>query len=381
MNRNNFEDILNICLDRVLNCGESIEKCLADYPEQAAELKSLLQVALAGKKAASIQPRFEFKERARYQFQAAIRDTQMKKPRRFFLFQPGWATTVAAIVLLVVASSGTVLAAGNSMPDQPLYPVKLVAENVKLQLTFSQAAKAEEYANLADERVGEIVYLANKNNPAGVEEAASRMNTYLTNVALIAEATGSEENLTWGTAAPGYYSDAEITSQDVPASAPAPMAAPQTPVTTRPGVDSPVSAPPPTTTTTATATPTEHAMGIASVPPPDVTPTVPAPTILLAPPPGGAKSTGPESSQSQVLTEGNSRSDDSKGIIVTSSQNQQNNIYQLVSFYYINHQAELRKALEEAKDESVKEALRKALEISQQAYEKALQATAKNVLK
>ena len=69
-----FDNILNECLERLLIKGETIEQCLQSYPEQAAELKSLLETALVVKKASAIQPRVDFKARARYQFHSALQE-------------------------------------------------------------------------------------------------------------------------------------------------------------------------------------------------------------------------------------------------------------------------------------------------------------------
>lgn len=66
-----FEDILNECIDRLLQ-GESLEQCLQRYPEQAAELKPLLQVALEAQEASAVEPRPEFKAKAREQFRSVL---------------------------------------------------------------------------------------------------------------------------------------------------------------------------------------------------------------------------------------------------------------------------------------------------------------------
>ena len=42
-----FEEILNDCLERLLIKGESIESCLAAYPQHADALKPLLETSFA----------------------------------------------------------------------------------------------------------------------------------------------------------------------------------------------------------------------------------------------------------------------------------------------------------------------------------------------
>jgi len=174
-----FDDILNECLERILAAGETVEQCLASYPKQAAELEPLLRTVAAAGQATAIQPRPEFRERARNQFQAAIRDLEEKKAQKFFGWQPRWATAMIVALVVIMAGSGTVAAAGNSLPDEPLYQVKLATEQVRLAFTPSDLGKAELYVKLADKRVAEIAKMAEKGKPKQVERAAHRLNGHL----------------------------------------------------------------------------------------------------------------------------------------------------------------------------------------------------------
>lgn len=181
-----FNDILDECLERLLIKGETIEQCLQSYPEQGDELEPLLQTALVTKQASAIQPHPEFRAKARYQFHSALQEIEQKRRIPLFGWQPRWATVVAIVLVLLLAGGSTVVAAGNSMPDNPLYQVKLATEQVQLALTPSALGKAELYAKLADKRVAEIVYVANKGKPEQVERVTQRLNSYLVRVAVLA---------------------------------------------------------------------------------------------------------------------------------------------------------------------------------------------------
>jgi predicted pyridoxine 5'-phosphate oxidase superfamily flavin-nucleotide-binding protein len=191
-----FDNILDECLERILARGETVEKCLARYPELAAELEPLLQTALSTKETLAIKPRPEFRERARYQLRTALQEMEEKRQRRFAFFnwQPQWVTAVVAVLVLLLASSGTVAAAGNSMPDGTLYPVKLATEKVRLVLTPSTLGKAEMYAKLADKRVTEIVNMADKGKLEQVERTTQRLNAQL--VAMASLVGAPEEGAT-----------------------------------------------------------------------------------------------------------------------------------------------------------------------------------------
>ena len=174
-----FNNILDECLERLLVKGETIEQCLQSYPEQAANLKSLLQTALATRKTIAIQPRAEFKARARYQFHSALQEVASQRRFSFFDWLPQWATVVTIILGVLMMGGGTIAAASYSMPDSLLYPVKLATEQVQLTLTPSDIGKARLYAKFADRRVAEIIYIANKGDAQQVEVVTRRLDQRL----------------------------------------------------------------------------------------------------------------------------------------------------------------------------------------------------------
>jgi hypothetical protein len=217
-----FDNILDDCLERLLVKGESLEQCLERYPAQADELKPLLETALVASEASAIQPRPDFRARARYQFHSALKEMAAGKSRSSWGWFPRWATVVAVVLVLVLAGGGTVLAADSSMPDSPLYSVKLATEQMRLALTPSQMGKARLCAELADRRVVEIAYMADKGDAQQVELITQRLDDKLD---LLVVLVGGEK-----AAEPGMLM------------VPAP--------TTPPATTSPTAPPPPTTEAT-----------------------------------------------------------------------------------------------------------------------------------
>jgi hypothetical protein len=185
-----FDNILDECLERVMK-GQDIKKVLALYPEHATELEPLLRTALDTRKATSIKPRPEFRQQAGYEFQVAIRKMPLPKARSSFRWQMGWMAPVALGIVLVLGGGGTVVAASNSLPDSPLYKVKLATEAVQLAFASSDTAKAELYARFSDERVQEIVKMAEKGNTEQVAKVTERMNNQLI---AMSNLTAAEEN-------------------------------------------------------------------------------------------------------------------------------------------------------------------------------------------
>ncbi|HEX7475770.1 MAG TPA: DUF5667 domain-containing protein [Dehalococcoidales bacterium] len=201
MNRNDqFNDILNTCLDRLFK-GETIERCLQDYPEQARELEPLLRTADAARVASTIQPQAEFKAKARYEFQAAVHEMVAKKRNKFsfnwlpqWRWQSGWAIALIAFLVVVIGGGGTIAAASYSMPDSALYSFKLVTERVQLAVASSDISKAELNARFANRRTEEIGYMASKGNPQEVQIIAARLNTNLSNMTQITVKNNSRNN-------------------------------------------------------------------------------------------------------------------------------------------------------------------------------------------
>jgi hypothetical protein len=83
-----------------------------------------------------------------------------------------------------------VAASGSSLPGTLLYPVKLATESVRLALTPSDLGKAELNARFADERIDEIIRMAEKGELAFIEETTDRMDRQLMAVATL---TGTGE--------------------------------------------------------------------------------------------------------------------------------------------------------------------------------------------
>jgi hypothetical protein len=246
-----FENILNECLDRLIK-GETVASCLARYPEHAAELEPLLKTAEEARLAATLQPRAEFRQRAANEFQSAIRNLPSKQPRNAFRWQLRWVIPVAAILVILLGGTGTVVAAANSLPDNPLYGVKLAVESVQMAFTFSEQGKAELYARFIDYRVEEIVKMSEAGKPDQIERATEKMNGQLLAMADLKfnGVTQGEEAAVFGLMMANGETQTTTTAA---------------PVTTVPTVT-----PAPTTTTTAT---------------------VPAPVTIAAPPPSAGNET------------------------------------------------------------------------------------------
>lgn len=184
-----FEEILDQCLERLFQ-GEDIEACLKEYPGQAERLKPLLQLALATRQAAQVQPRPEFKAQARQQLKEILHAHPPKPPRKASPFWGGqrrWATVAITLLVLVLAGGGTVAASANSLPDEPLYPVKMLTERIQLTLTPSAIGKAKLHARFVERRVREISSLAEKGKAEKMAQTIWRISSHLEKIAQLSQ--------------------------------------------------------------------------------------------------------------------------------------------------------------------------------------------------
>lgn len=69
---------------------------------------------------------------------------------------------VALVMVLALTSGGVTRAAANSLPNSPLYPVKLVTEQIRLVLTPSMTGKARLHIAFGERRLRETQALAEK---------------------------------------------------------------------------------------------------------------------------------------------------------------------------------------------------------------------------
>jgi hypothetical protein len=177
-----IEEAFNDCFER-LSFGESLGSCLRSYPQYAAELDMMLRVAYDVKRRAyPIQPRPEFKYWSRVRLQGVqdymSRHTAPQKSGSFNL-RRNLAISMAGLLVLVIASSGTAAASGEALPDQPLYGVKMAVEQAQVSLATSDIDRAEIYAKLAEKRAHEIEAMARQGKAEYLVSTSAKMDYQL----------------------------------------------------------------------------------------------------------------------------------------------------------------------------------------------------------
>jgi len=257
-----LDDIFNECYER-MRSGESLKSCLDRYPEYRVELEALLKTAFdIGRRASYIYPRPEFKHWARTRLEGAQhyakQQDQAEKPSPSSWWQRSWVVAATAAVILLL-TGGTAMAAASSeaMPDEPLYPIKLATEEMRVALAFSEESKAEVHIQLAETRSVEVEAMANEGK---TEHAAITAARLAKQVELANAAIEKMEKAALATPTPTLTPEPEPapTPEPEPVTTPEPEPAPTPepePVTTPEPEPAPTPEPEPTPTPEPTTTP------------------------------------------------------------------------------------------------------------------------------
>lgn len=134
-----LDEALNDCLERMRR-GESLDACLARYPQHAADLEPLLRV---GQMLRAAPPAISAEAFSRGRTQ--LRDAALAAPSvpwerrlgrtlRGLALPLGLAVAMLAMVLIAAA-------AWRSAPGEPLHPLQRLVQTAALRLTTDPAAR------------------------------------------------------------------------------------------------------------------------------------------------------------------------------------------------------------------------------------------------
>jgi len=198
-----MEDILNDCLERIFR-GESIEDCLASYPEEASELEPLLQTGLSlAQESAAISPSPEFKASTLSRLQARLYATEEKARVKVPFWRMRWVRAAASVAIVLSVGIGTVAASANALPDETLYPLKLAVEQARVSLARSNVSRAELHLQFAEERVYEITRMAGEGKDEQIPGLVERFSSQLGEAVSSAQGALRTEGGNWLAQAPG----------------------------------------------------------------------------------------------------------------------------------------------------------------------------------
>ncbi|MBI2939804.1 MAG: hypothetical protein HYY04_05140 [Chloroflexi bacterium] len=199
-----FSAALEECCRRVQR-GETIERCLTDYPaEYRLELARLVAVAeRLGRLGDDPSPAFQ--ARLELRLLAAADETRRGRPAGrwgrlgiFFIAPPIARAAVlmlVALIVLVGSGVGVVQAADQSLPDSPLYQVKTAREWLELALARDGDTRVDVHARQIGERGRELERAVRAGKPRRVVDTLALRVAWSTDrivdLALEADARGN----------------------------------------------------------------------------------------------------------------------------------------------------------------------------------------------
>ncbi|MEE9616980.1 MAG: DUF5667 domain-containing protein, partial [Anaerolineae bacterium] len=190
-----FDQSLERCLQKIVRTGD-IEASLRRYPQYADRLHPLLEMAQATRRHYEAVPEapgglavgrerllaVAAQQRARIVAAtpaAGTATTRIKGRRMKLVFATRLVTVLLAVVVgTAVLGGGIVWAAGDSLPGDLLYPVKLVTEDVRLALAPAPADQVDLALWLTEERAEEVQALVAAGRPVP-DETVVRMEQHV----------------------------------------------------------------------------------------------------------------------------------------------------------------------------------------------------------
>ena len=192
MNMNDLTNALEVCMVRLKN-GETPTQVLADYPDTRAELAPLLELATQMSNAAlAFSP--DAQTRLETQLRGALRAQQIRQPRNFSFGVWALRAAIAALVVLLVIGIGSVGTA-QAQPGDYLFPVRLFANQTRVQYVSDPRASLELRLDLLEDRMAEQLYRVQKQEwgPAESLLLLSEMDSMITLIENQPEIVGRAE--------------------------------------------------------------------------------------------------------------------------------------------------------------------------------------------
>ena len=178
-----FTQALEDCSRRVRD-GETLERCLADYPEAYRdELARLVPVTDRLQRIAR-DPSAEFEARLGQRLAGAVAQERTRHSNGFFTGLQGllgaspWRTATAALLVALIIGGSSVSvtqAAETSLPDSPLYPVKVAREWIEVRLANTDDGRIAVASKHLEKRDQELERALQAGRPALIESIVRKL--------------------------------------------------------------------------------------------------------------------------------------------------------------------------------------------------------------
>lgn len=160
-----FDAALDECL-AALQRGESLESCLSRYPKHAQQLRALLSLGQHIRRLPRSAPSSAASAAAWRRLRLRAQELRQARTQGVgSLWLRSLAVAASLFLAVIIAGGATVFAAQDSLPDSPLYRVKLASEEARLWFVLDETEKGDILLDQSDERTEEIIALLQKGKP------------------------------------------------------------------------------------------------------------------------------------------------------------------------------------------------------------------------
>ena len=161
MGRPELDNVVDVCVEQVETGRATVEDCLKRYPHLADELDPILRTAamLLATGVPSIDPAGMRTIEKRVLSHARKLKQEQESPRTGLWPQLAVRLAVAMLIVLLVTAStgGALIASADSLPGEPLYPVKRLSENIQLAVAWDTLLRARLHTSFAQRRWDEAM--------------------------------------------------------------------------------------------------------------------------------------------------------------------------------------------------------------------------------
>ncbi|MEX2029989.1 MAG: DUF5667 domain-containing protein [Anaerolineales bacterium] len=170
MAKPSLDEVLDRCLTRLSEGSADVDRCLAENPDWASELRPLLEAAVeSARDRPALEPDGEYArlsegrllDRIPLASTAAVRSRPARRSAvsGILVLRPVFIGALL-VVALSLGSLGVARASASALPGDGLYAIKRGLEEVRLGLNLDPASDASLLAGYVDERLREIELLA-----------------------------------------------------------------------------------------------------------------------------------------------------------------------------------------------------------------------------
>jgi len=202
-----LDSILDECLER-MSRGEALEACLASYPDQEEELRSLLIVAQDVSLLKPPKTSHRATEAGRQRMFTALNNKKMSNSKdiqtlpvsivgivryleqvratikinfskEFLVMHKTVIAIVLVLVVLFGGSAASAYAAQGSLPGDVLYPMKTAIEDASVDFSMDSASEVRLYLRLVEKRIAEMESLAAEGRYQDLAVAVERFEFHI----------------------------------------------------------------------------------------------------------------------------------------------------------------------------------------------------------